>query len=174
MNKCEDKDKKSSIEKVHTFCNDLNSKESIKEKPPIYLLATLVDINREKNQEAALKVNYFCACFVKYLMSATFVFWDSVYNLFVICVSQTHESFLKVLSDVTIFESCSFVTTWPRSTMWSAENIGATSSEASKWAKDKNAGKFSITFHSCITFDTKNSLIHQVSCRSTCANWINH
>jgi len=56
LNKCEDKDKKSSIEKVHTFCNDLNSKESIKEKPPIYLLATLVDINREKNQEEALKL----------------------------------------------------------------------------------------------------------------------
>ena len=55
--------------------------------------ATLVDINREKNQEEALKVNYFCACFVKYLMSATFVFWDSVYNLFVICVSDSRKLF---------------------------------------------------------------------------------
>ena len=57
LNKCEAKDKEASIEKVHTFCNDLMSKESIKEKPPIYLLATMVDINRGKNQEEALKVS---------------------------------------------------------------------------------------------------------------------
>ena len=101
------------------------SKESIKEKPPIYLLATMVDINRGKNQEEALKVSsistYF-SCIVKSISCPTLPFGTRFTTS--LCVSflrvQTHESSqstLKVLSDVTIFESCSFVTTWPRSTM---------------------------------------------------------
>ena len=86
MNKCEDKDRKSSIEKVHTFCNDLISRESIKEKPPIYLLATLVDINRDKNQEEALKVSSTQQSSLSILVIETF--GDSVLQL----QTKAHES----------------------------------------------------------------------------------
>ena len=91
LDKCEEKDKKDSIEKVRNFCNDLMSKETIKEKPPIYLLATLVDINKEKNQEEAIKVskvgfmfhtgaeNYFfrMVCFIRHFirLRITKLFW---------------------------------------------------------------------------------------------------
>lgn len=56
LEKCESKYKIESIEKVRNFCNELMLKENIKEKPPIYLLATLVDINKDKNQEDAIKL----------------------------------------------------------------------------------------------------------------------
>lgn len=81
LDNCEGKDKKDSIENVRNFCNDMMSKESIKEKPPIYLLATLVDINKDKNQEEAIKVRNIYGCTVYGLSLYTGFPKDSVYDL---------------------------------------------------------------------------------------------
>ena len=48
MEKCEDNVKIETRQKVRDFCNNLL--QSLKdEKPPIYLLATLVDVNKADN-----------------------------------------------------------------------------------------------------------------------------
>ena len=59
MDNCEESEKANSREKVREFCKAMMANENIKEKP-IYVLATLVDINKldGKYTEESLNVSY--------------------------------------------------------------------------------------------------------------------
>ena len=79
MENCEDHVKVATRQKVREFCNQLMESFS-KERPPIYLLATLVDVNKADNFDTDKTVQVFIffrlsqPCLVASLMFRCFKF----------------------------------------------------------------------------------------------------
>ena len=84
MENCEDHVKVATRQKVREFCNQLMESFS-KERPPIYLLATIVDVNKADNfdtEKTVQVINYLFSlrqpCLVASLMFRYFKFVMSI------------------------------------------------------------------------------------------------